>query len=104
MMMMAQLMTADISLENDPRWQRILARDASADGQFWYSVATTGVYCRPSCPSRHANPANVAIHDTLEEARRTGFRPCKRCRPEDQSREVTQAAAVAAACRRIEAS
>ncbi|WP_302480090.1 Ada metal-binding domain-containing protein, partial [Sphingomonas bacterium] len=49
----------------DPRWARVLARDRAADGRFWYSVATTGVYCRPSCPSRAANPRNVALHDSL---------------------------------------
>lgn len=92
------------SIEADPRWRRILARDASADGEFWYSVATTGVYCRPSCASRRANPANVTIHDTLEDARRTGFRPCRRCRPEDRGHEEVRAAIVAEACRRIEAS
>src|SRR5665213_1503775 len=62
--MTAQAMMASTSTEDDPRWPRILARDATADGQFWYSVATTGVYCRPSCPSRRANPTNVMIHDT----------------------------------------
>ncbi len=97
-------MTTGHSIEDDPRWRRILARDATADGQFWYSVATTGVYCRPSCPSRHANPANVAIHDTLDDARRTGFRPCKRCRPDEESPEAARATIAAEACRRIEAS
>ncbi|MEZ0475438.1 bifunctional DNA-binding transcriptional regulator/O6-methylguanine-DNA methyltransferase Ada [Luteimonas sp. B3_2_R+30] len=86
----------------DPRWARIVARDRSADGQFWYSVATTGVYCRPSCPSRTANPGNVAIHDTLEAARETGFRPCRRCNPEGASTEAENAAIVAKACRLIE--
>lgn len=103
-MSMAKTMTANPSVEEDPRWSRIVARDITADGEFWYSVATTGVYCRPSCPSRRANPLNVAIHDTLEEARRTGFRPCRRCRPEDAPPEAARAAIVAAACRRIEAS
>ena len=54
---------------NDPRWARIAARDRTADGHLWYSVVTTGVYCRPTCPSRIANPRNVLLHDTLEEAR-----------------------------------
>jgi len=49
----------------DPRWTQVLARDRSADGKFWYSVKTTGIYCRPSCPSRNANPNNVTLHDTL---------------------------------------
>jgi AraC family transcriptional regulator of adaptative response/methylated-DNA-[protein]-cysteine methyltransferase len=87
----------------DPRWARIVARDASGDGEFWYSVATTGVYCRPSCPSRAANPANVTIHATLAEARRTGARACLRCRPDAADLKAAQAEQVAAACRRIEA-
>jgi AraC family transcriptional regulator of adaptative response/methylated-DNA-[protein]-cysteine methyltransferase len=89
---------------NDPRWTRIVARDRSADGEFWYSVMTTGVYCRPSCASRGANPRNVQIHDTLESAKATGFRPCKRCHPDGPSIEAENAAIIAQACRRIEAS
>ena len=72
---------------DDPRWRRVLARDKTADGQFWYSVATTGVYCRPSCPSRTANPENVQLHGTLESAKATGFRPCRRCNPNGLSLE-----------------
>jgi AraC family transcriptional regulator of adaptative response/methylated-DNA-[protein]-cysteine methyltransferase len=92
------------SVADDPRWARIVARDKNADGQFWYSVATTGVYCRPSCPSRAANPENVQLHDTLESARATGFRPCKRCKPDGLSIEAENAAVVARACRIIEES
>ena len=91
-------------IETDPRWARVLVRDRSADGQFWYSVATTGVYCRPSCPSRTANPRNVGLHDSLTEAKATGFRPCKRCNPDGPSAEVENAAIVAGACRLIEQS
>jgi Metal binding domain of Ada len=58
---------AELGVANDPRWARVLARDRTADGVFWYSVATTGVYCRPSCPSRAANPINVQLHDTLRK-------------------------------------
>ena len=79
-------------------------RDKTADGQFWYSVSTTGVYCRPSCPSRVANPVNVQLHSRLEDARATGFRPCKRCNPDGPSIEAEHAALVAKACRIIEAS
>lgn len=71
---------------------------------FWYSVATTGVYCRPSCPSRTANPRNVGLHGSLAEARATGFRPCKRCNPESPSADIGNAAIVASACRLIEES
>lgn len=91
-------------IEADPRWARVLARDRSADGQFWYSVATTGVYCRPSCPSRAANPGNVDLHNSLAEAKATGFRPCKRCNPDGPSADVENAAIVANACRLIEES
>jgi AraC family transcriptional regulator of adaptative response/methylated-DNA-[protein]-cysteine methyltransferase len=89
---------------NDPRWARIVARDRTADDHLWYSVVTTGVYCRPSCPSRSANPKNVQLHDTVEEARATGFRPCKRCHPDGLSVDAENAAIVARACRLIEQS
>jgi AraC family transcriptional regulator, regulatory protein of adaptative response / methylated-DNA-[protein]-cysteine methyltransferase len=93
-----------VSAADDPRWARIVARDKSADGHLWYSVSTTGVYCRPSCPSRTANPKNVQLHDTLESARATGFRPCKRCNPDGPSVECDNAALVEKACRIIEES
>jgi AraC family transcriptional regulator, regulatory protein of adaptative response / methylated-DNA-[protein]-cysteine methyltransferase len=90
------------TVADDPRWVRIVARDKSADGIFWYSVLTTGVYCRPSCPSRIANPKNVQIHSTLAEAKTTGFRPCKRCNPDDRSADDETAVLVAKACRLID--
>ena len=86
----------------DPRWARVLARDKTADGEFWYSVATTGVFCRPSCASRTANPANVGLHDTTADAKAAGFRACKRCNPEGLSPAASNAAIVAKACRLIE--
>jgi AraC family transcriptional regulator of adaptative response/methylated-DNA-[protein]-cysteine methyltransferase len=93
-----------MATENDPRWAQVLARDRAADGTFWYSVQTTGVYCRPSCPSRRANPRNVTLHDDLRAARATGFRPCRRCNPDGVSPEAQTAALVARACRLIEQS
>lgn len=92
------------SVESDPRWAQVLTRDSAADGEFWYSVATTGVYCRPSCPSRTANPKNVQLHDSLEDARAAGFRPCKRCKPDGPSLDTQNSAIVAKACRLIEQS
>ena len=91
-------------MAEDPRWARIVARDKTADGHLWYSVYTTGVYCRPSCPSRTANPTNVQLHDSLESAKATGFRPCKRCNPDGPSIEAENAALAARACRMIEES
>ena len=87
---------------DDERWAAIVARNRSFDGRFYYSVATTGVYCRPSCPARLARRSNVRFHDTRAEAEAAGFRPCKRCRPNEAPPEARYAAKVAAACRLIE--
>src|SRR5258706_2945316 len=95
---------AVLPVTDGSRWLRVVARDRTADGVFWYSVVTTGIYCRPSCPSRIPNPKNVQLHDTLASARATGFRACKRCNPEGLSTEEANAAIVAAACRLIEQS
>ena len=85
------------------RWEAVAHRDARADGAFFYSVRTTGVYCRPSCASRLARRENVAFHATRADAERAGFRPCKRCRPNEAPLAERQAEAVAKACRLIEA-
>src|SRR6476659_2944381 len=87
---------------DDVRWQAVVARDASFDGQFYYSVETTGVYCRPSCVARLAKRANVRFHDSRAGAERAGFRPCKRCKPDQPSLDQPQAEKVAQACRLIE--
>lgn len=89
-------------VERDPRWAQVRSRDRSADGEFFYSVATTGVYCRPSCAARLANPRNVRFHRTTAEAEAAGFRPCKRCKPDQKPLAEQYAAVVADACRRIE--
>jgi len=90
--------------ENDPRWASVVARDRDADGTLYYSVATTGVYCRPSCAARLARPENVSFFATCEEAEKAGFRPCKRCKPNEPSPAQQYAAKVAEACRVIEGS
>ncbi|HEY0502382.1 MAG TPA: methylated-DNA--[protein]-cysteine S-methyltransferase [Lysobacter sp.] len=69
----------------DPRWAQVAARDREADGCFWYSVRTTGVYCRPACAARLPRPENVDFHATPEDAELAGFRPCKRCKPRPAS-------------------
>jgi AraC family transcriptional regulator of adaptative response/methylated-DNA-[protein]-cysteine methyltransferase len=88
--------------DRDPRWNAVIARDRSADGTFYYSVDTTGVYCRPSCASRRANPGHVRFHETAADAERAGFRPCRRCRPDRPPIERQHATLVARACRTIE--
>jgi AraC family transcriptional regulator, regulatory protein of adaptative response / methylated-DNA-[protein]-cysteine methyltransferase len=96
-------MHGDIPTAHDPRWAAVAARDHRADGAFYYSVETTGVYCRPSCGSRRANPKNVRFHGTTAEAERAGFRACRRCKPDEPPLEQLHAATVAAICRVIEA-
>jgi AraC family transcriptional regulator of adaptative response/methylated-DNA-[protein]-cysteine methyltransferase len=85
------------------RWRAVRRRDAAAAGCFVYAVATTGIYCRPGCPSRLALRRNVVFHDCAADAQRAGFRPCKRCRPDAATADAGRAAAMVAACRRIEA-
>src|SRR5437762_4445795 len=89
---------------NEQRWLAVQRRDPAAVGPFVYSVATTGVYCRPACPSRLALRENVASHPTGAHAERAGFRPCQRCRPAGASQRERHAEAAAKACRIIETS
>lgn len=87
---------------SDPRWASVVARDPKADGQFYYSVKTTGVYCRPSCGSRTPRPENVGFFLTATEAEHAGFRPCKRCKPDQPPLAEQHAELVAGLCRQIE--
>src|SRR5215813_10446233 len=89
-------------LDDDARWKAVERRDRAADGTFVYSVCTTGVYCRPSCAARRPRRENVAFHKTCADAERAGFRPCKRCRPNEPALAEAHAAAVARVCRLIE--
>ena len=98
----AKRATVSSSTLKDPRWAAVVARDRRADGTFYYSVRTTGVYCRPSCGARLAKPENVRFHATTAAAERAGFRPCRRCKPDQPALEKRQAALVARACRVME--
>jgi AraC family transcriptional regulator of adaptative response/methylated-DNA-[protein]-cysteine methyltransferase len=91
-----------LSSRDDARWEAVVARDAAFDGQFYFSVETTGVYCRPGCAARLPKRANVRFHETREEAEAAGYRPCKRCRPDQPSLGEQHAEKVAQACRLIE--
>ena len=84
------------------QWAAVARRDPHADGQFFYSVSTTGVYCRPSCASRQARREHVRFHATTADAERAGFRPCKRCRPNEPGLAEQRASAIARVCRLIE--
>jgi AraC family transcriptional regulator of adaptative response/methylated-DNA-[protein]-cysteine methyltransferase len=88
----------------DPRWAAVVRRDAAADGRFVYAVRTTGIYCRPSCPARRPKPDNVSFHRSADEARAAGFRPCRRCRPDEPPLAERHAATIAALCRLIDGS
>src|SRR6201981_1842921 len=83
------------------RWQALVDKDERADGQFWFSVKTTGVYCRPSCPARLPDRENVAFHLSPKDAERAGFCACKRCDPKGPGLAGQHAEAVAIACRMI---
>jgi AraC family transcriptional regulator of adaptative response/methylated-DNA-[protein]-cysteine methyltransferase len=86
------------------RWRAVETRDKTADGTFVFAVRTTGVYCRPHCPSRLPLRANVEFYDLAAQAQRAGFRACKRCAPDRDRAPEPALDAVRAACRRIEAS
>jgi len=88
--------------DDETRWRMVMARDHAGDGQFFYSVKTTGVYCRPSCAARLARRENVGFHASQEDAERAGFRPCKRCKPDQQSLAEEHRGKIVAACRLIE--
>ena len=94
--------SAGRSLIDDECWIAIVNRHRSAENEFFYSVTTTGVYCRPDCPSRRPRREHVRRHATCEEAERAGFRPCRRCRPNEPSITERYTATVVAACRLIE--
>lgn len=88
---------------DDRRWQAVLQRDLRFDSAFVYAVRSTGVYCRPWCPSRKPNRDQVVFFPAPQEAEQAGFRPCRRCRPRDAEPVRTQVKAVGELCRLIEA-
>jgi AraC family transcriptional regulator of adaptative response/methylated-DNA-[protein]-cysteine methyltransferase len=90
------------SLLDDARWAAFVARDPAFDGHFFASVKTTGIYCRPSCPARRAKREHVRFYETAAHAEAAGFRPCKRCKPNQPSLFQQHAEKVAEACRLIE--
>jgi AraC family transcriptional regulator of adaptative response/methylated-DNA-[protein]-cysteine methyltransferase len=99
---LAKTLNSAAATESDPRWAAVVARDARADGTFYYSVKTTGVYCRPSCAARRARAENVTFHATRADAERAGFRACKRCKPDQASLAEQHLATVTEICRLIE--
>jgi AraC family transcriptional regulator of adaptative response/methylated-DNA-[protein]-cysteine methyltransferase len=94
-------MSRNDTITDERRWKAFLERDAAFDGEFFCAVETTGIYCRPSCPARKPKRDNVRFYETREKAERAGFRPCKRCKP-DQIAADDHREAIARACRLIE--
>lgn len=84
---------------DDARWRAVASRDAACDGAFVYAVASTGIFCRPSCPSRRPRRERVCFFDDPTAARAAGFRPCRRCRPEAADSADTDGRIVRAVCR-----
>jgi AraC family transcriptional regulator of adaptative response/methylated-DNA-[protein]-cysteine methyltransferase len=93
---------SNVARKDDPRWDSVVRRDGAADGQFFYAVKTTGVYCRPSCAARLPRRENVTFFTNAADARAAGFRPCKRCRPDDRPLADRRADLVARACRLLD--
>ncbi len=93
----------EVPTEQDVRWQAVRARDGRFDDAFFYSVETTGVYCRASCAARRPHARNVRFYATVEAAERAGFRACRRCQPNQPTRAQQNAAKIAQVCRAIEA-
>lgn len=84
-------------------WEAVAERDNRMDGMFYYAVVTTGVYCRPSCPSRRPKRSNVLFFQRRDAAEHAGFRPCRRCHPQREGAVDPQALMVEKVCRYIDA-
>lgn len=91
--------------DEESAWQAVLARDRGADGRFVFGVLSTGIYCRPSCPARRPSRQRVRFFPGSREACAAGFRPCRRCRPDEAARDAAAVreaiAALQAAERRL---
>src|SRR5262245_9950779 len=92
-------MQLQITGSETQKWSLVLARDVRADGRFVYAVRSTGVFCRPSCPSRRPRRENVEFFDSPAQAQHAGYRPCRRCTPLQSN---PQAQKIMAACRYID--
>src|SRR5437016_4736111 len=89
------------SVTQDARWQAVLDRDGSSDGKFVFAVSSTGIYCRPSCPSKRPKRENVTFFHGPHEAETAGFRECLRCRPKAMAGNPRQEL-IKSVCRYIE--
>jgi AraC family transcriptional regulator, regulatory protein of adaptative response / methylated-DNA-[protein]-cysteine methyltransferase len=90
------------TMHEENYWQAVLARDSRSNGTFVYAVRSTGIYCNPSCPSRRPQRDQVIFFPMPEAAEQAGFRPCRRCRPDETAKPESQVELVRSACRYIE--
>jgi AraC family transcriptional regulator, regulatory protein of adaptative response / methylated-DNA-[protein]-cysteine methyltransferase len=98
---LSEMANATANPTHDLRWESVLARDAASDGKFVFAVSSTGIYCRPSCPSKRPRRENVSFFQRPQEAESAGFRECLRCRPKAIAENPRQQL-VKAICRYIE--
>jgi len=92
----------DLFVTAEQCWEALVNRDQRADGVFFCGVKTTGIYCRPTCPSRLPRRENVLFFKSWKEAEAAGLRPCKRCSPKDKPKETHHQRAIVAACKLID--
>ena len=89
-------------LDEEQCWQAVLTRNAQADGTFVVAVRTTGIYCRPSCPARNPYREHVTFFRLPEEASVAGFRPCRRCHPDQVHQPDSQTELIERVCHYIQ--
>jgi AraC family transcriptional regulator, regulatory protein of adaptative response / methylated-DNA-[protein]-cysteine methyltransferase len=99
----SEVKTGALRRESGSRWRAVQTRDRRADGSFVYGVRSTGIYCRPSCPSRKPHRKQVVFFSLPEAAEQRGFRECRRCRPRTVPMRDSRIATVARVCCEIEA-
>lgn len=90
-----------LDLSQEQMWRSIVERDHQVDEQFVYGVLTTGIFCRPSCPSRQPKRENVLFFADIEQAHSAGLRPCKRCKPLGDSAQQVQLKIIKQACNQL---
>ena len=100
--MPAALPPPDAAAETQQRWAAVQQRDGRYAASFVYAVSSTGIYCRPTCPSRRPHPANVCFFDRAGDARQAGYRPCRRCQPDAPDDGSIRAGLVQSVCAYIE--
>src|SRR5262245_11019923 len=90
-------------LDEEVFWQAVLQRDRASNGKFVYAVRSTHIYCRPSCPSRRPNRAQVVFFESGGAARQAGFRACRRCRPDSSTSVDPKTEMIQRACQMLDA-